>query len=152
MAPEAGNTRILDVVNGATAVISNMTFTGGYINNNGGGISNSGNLTLNNCTVSHCTAHARSSCYGGGLYNAGTVTLNNCTFSHDTVIGGAVFGEGGGLYNDNSATINNSTFSNDTGRRTYGLRRRHLRKTSISVSTITFNNNSAKTNGPNIYP
>ena len=25
-------------------------------------------------------------------------------------------------------------------------------KTSISVSTITFNNNSAKTEGPNIYP
>jgi hypothetical protein len=147
-----GNNRIFELSKGASAVMSNMTITGGYLNNNGGGILNKGTLTLNNCTVSHDSAHARSYCYGGGLYNLGTVTLNNCTFSNDTVIGGALSGDGGGLYNDGIAKVTNCTFSNDTAKGlTGGYGGGIYNNKPASLVNISFANNKA-THGPNIYP
>jgi hypothetical protein len=147
-----GSNRIFEIAKGASAVISNMTITGGYPSNNGGGISNNGTLTLNNCTVTHCTAHAGASRYGGGLYNMGTVTLNNCTFSYDTVVGDDITGEGGGLYNNKVAIVNNCTFSNDRADGFTGYGGAIYSNKPTSVSNITFNNNWAKTKGPNIYP
>jgi hypothetical protein len=146
-----GNNRILELSQGASAVISHMTISGGYINTNGGGILNKGDLTLNNCTVSNDTAHARSSCYGGGLYNQGKVTLNNCTFSNDTVIAGALSGGGGGLYNGGTASVTDCTFSNDTAKGlTGGYGGGIYTNKRASLVKLSFSNNNA-TFGPNIY-
>ncbi len=149
----SGNARVFNILQTASVNISNMTITGGYIHNNGGGISNSGTLTLNNCTVTHCTAIERSATYGGGLYNTGTVTLNNCTFSYDEAMGGLVYGEGGGLYNGNGkkATVNNSTFSFDRADGLTGYGGGIYSKPSIA-GPVAYNNNYAKTAGANIYP
>jgi hypothetical protein len=146
------NTRIFELSQGASAVISNLTISGGYINSYGGGILNKGDLTLNNCTVSHDTAHARAICYGGGLYNLGAVTLNNCTFSNDTVIGGLLSGNGGGLYNGNIAKATNCTFSSDTAKgNTGGYGGGIYNAKPASLVNITYANNKA-THGANVYP
>ena len=46
----------------------------------GGGIFNTGTLTINNSTISGNTAAALMPT-GGGIYNGGTLTINNSTIS-----------------------------------------------------------------------
>ena len=110
----------------------------------GGGVFNTGQLTLNNSTVSDNTAST-----GGGIYNCGgnlgdfdcpdgvTVTLNNSNVSNNVVTngnGGGILNDqhsvmalnnstvsgntangGGGIANNGTATINKSTLSGNTG-------------------------------------
>ncbi len=49
----------------------------GHSSDYGGGLLNSGTLTVNNCTFS---GNAAGSGGGGGIYNQGALTLNGCTF------------------------------------------------------------------------
>jgi CSLREA domain-containing protein len=78
----------------------------------GGGILNSGTLTLNSSVVSGNTAAAG----GGGIANLGLLTLNNSLVATNTATGSI----GGGISNDISpigaltVTINNSTISGNT--------------------------------------
>ncbi|MHB8645071.1 MAG: choice-of-anchor Q domain-containing protein [Thermomicrobiales bacterium] len=80
----------------------------------GGGIYNTGTLTLTNSTVASSAAM-----FGGGLYNTGTATLTNSTLDYnDARDSHPVFGGGGGIYNDIGATltlINSTLTSNTTG-------------------------------------
>jgi hypothetical protein len=81
----------------------------------GGGISNGGTLTLNNCTVSGNSADTDYGGIGGGIYNDGTLTLNN-----STVRANHVDDSGGGIFNDywGTLTLNNSTVSGNVA---YGI-------------------------------
>jgi hypothetical protein len=80
----------LNVIAG-TVVLNNLTIQDGVgIDNLGGGLWNSGQLTLNHSTVAHNTAYAI-----GGIFNMGALTLNSSTVSHNT----ATNGGGGGIYN-----------------------------------------------------
>ena len=74
---------------GVTASISELTISNGNASY-GGGVDNSGNLTLANDTISGNSAQGD----GGGVFNAGTATLTNDTISGNS----AQFG-GGGVYN-----------------------------------------------------
>ena len=108
----------------AHVTISNVTITNGLAPT-GGGMYNSGTLTVNNSVVSGNTAAHPSGCTsncssnGGGIYNNGTLTVNNSTVSGNTstVPGGCVLhceGAGGGIENVfGTVTINNSTVSNN---------------------------------------
>ncbi len=122
---------------GVTAEIDGLTITGGNASVNlsgsfgGGGIFNSGTLTLQNDIITANTAGT----YGGGLYNAGTgnVTVSGSAFTSDSaqlgggffntgtvsVSGSAFIGDsassnGGGFYNQSTVTVTTSTFSTDT--------------------------------------
>ena len=76
----------------------------------GGGIYNSGTLTLNNSIVSANTAN-----YGGGISNGGGIsTLTGTLTINDSMIIGNSSGDGGGIYNTGILTINNSTVSANT--------------------------------------
>jgi CSLREA domain-containing protein len=101
------NFRIFRINNNVT--ISGLTIANG-INDRGGGILNSGTLTLTDSTLSGNAAFAVSGLIvGGGIYNVfGTVTITNSTISANRAIS-----SGGGIYNvgPGTATITNSTIS-----------------------------------------
>ncbi len=87
----------------------------------GGGIYNTGTVTLTNSTVSDNSANntasygfTDSSSYGGGIYNTGNITLTNSTVSGNTVSCSSNSSYGGGIYNTGTITLTNSTVSGNT--------------------------------------
>jgi hypothetical protein len=72
-----------------------MVMSGDTVNNNttsgdnGGGINNSGKLTIINCTIA-----ANQAISGGGIANGGVLMMANSTVASNTV----VTGDGGGIY------------------------------------------------------
>jgi hypothetical protein len=83
----------------------------------GGGILNSGTLTIGNSTLSQnsatCTARFCSSA-GGGILNSGTLTIGNSTLSGNSAKG-SKSPAGGGIYNSGGTlTINRSTLSQNS--------------------------------------
>ncbi|MDO8616726.1 MAG: right-handed parallel beta-helix repeat-containing protein [Dehalococcoidia bacterium] len=106
--PCTGVDRVFHVVSG-TVSISGVTIrngnTAGFAG--GGGILNSGTLTLTNSTVSGNSANYS---YGGGINNesAATLTVTNSTVSGNTA------GCCGGISNFGTTTFTNSTVSGNT--------------------------------------
>src|SRR5262249_23591996 len=84
----------------ANATLAELTITGGNSGPlGGGGVHNSGLLTLSGCTLSGNYGD-----FGGGLLNLGEATLTNST-STGNACGGP--GIGGGLYHNGGAGIAN---------------------------------------------
>jgi hypothetical protein len=97
---------VLDITSG-TVSISNLAVSHGNTSGNGGGISNSGALTLTDCTLDHDAAGSGGGA-GGGLINlAGSAKLVGCLLTHDTAF------DGGGVYAFGTLTLTNCTLSND---------------------------------------
>jgi hypothetical protein len=100
------------VVDGGSNVsISGLTIahgdTGGGL---GGGIDNSGTLTLTDSTLVNNTAYR-----GGGLFNSGTATVNGCDFTSNSGLSGSSSGEGGGMYSSGGhASLSGCTLRNNT--------------------------------------
>jgi CSLREA domain-containing protein len=69
----------------------------------GGGIDNSGTLTVTGSTFSGNGAFR-----GGGILNAGTATVTNSTFADNSS------NQGGGINNSGTLTVTNSTFSGNS--------------------------------------
>lgn len=89
--------------------LDSLTLTGGNAQSDpGGGINNSGTLTLNQSTLSGNEAKS-----GGGIYNSGTLTLNQCTFAGNSAE------DGGGIYNNGTLTLIQSTIAGNSG--AYGV-------------------------------
>jgi hypothetical protein len=102
---------------GANVMLSNLTIRSG-VGVSGGGIYNSGQLTITGSTVSgNSVFHGSGSALGGGLYNSGTVTINRSTFNNNAAATGSCTdcgAFGGGIYNSGTLTVNNSTFSGNS--------------------------------------
>jgi len=131
-----GTNRVITVNGGVTATISGVTVTGGSVSctnsggfscvAQGGGLFNSGTLTLTNSTVSgnmvSCIqTGTNGACFaqGGGIFNSGTLTLTNSTVSGNTASctnsGGVCTAEGSGLFfNSGILILTNSTVSGNT--------------------------------------
>ncbi|BCW93141.1 MAG: hypothetical protein KatS3mg007_1035 [Thermoanaerobaculum sp.] len=108
----AGEFRIFEVSSGASLTLQDLTVQNGCADGpiapdhqSGGGIWNSGTLTLTNSTISGNSARQS----GGGILNGGTATLTNSTIS-----GNSAFLSGGGIRNGGTATITNSTISGNS--------------------------------------
>ncbi|HVS81721.1 MAG TPA: LamG-like jellyroll fold domain-containing protein [Pyrinomonadaceae bacterium] len=87
---------------GQTDTISGLIISGGS-SDNGGGVQNSGTLTLTNCVISNSSATQN----GGGILNVRSLTITNSTIS-----GNSTSGAGGGIFNDSGTlTLTNSTIS-----------------------------------------
>ena len=63
-----GSVQIFNVASNITVFLNSLTITNGYSGGDGGGIYNSGTLTLTNCTLSGNSATDG----GGGIYNTTT--------------------------------------------------------------------------------
>jgi predicted outer membrane repeat protein len=117
-------------------VISGLTIADGHLDGNGGGILNSGNLTMRDCTLSNNKAVNND---GGAIYSTGTLTLDSCT-----VVGNLSAGLGAGVDNEaGSVTLDNCTFTANESASGAGL-------TSGGTTTIrssTFFANFASTSG-----
>jgi CSLREA domain-containing protein len=129
-----GDYRIFNVT-GSTVVVSGLTATNGKTpdancaffgncSNNGGGIINSGNLTLTDVAVVANHAGAAISDFGnwgGGISNSGTLTMTNCSVTGNGAgrgANGSMGGNGGGINNSGSVvTLTNCMVSgNSAGR------------------------------------
>ena len=105
--PGVADFRVFNIT-GGTVAISGLTIRHGKTSGDGGGMLNSGTLTLTNSTVSGNTATE-----AGGIYNnfGGTLTLANSTVSGNTS------GQnGGGIFNrlDGTLVLTNSTVNGNT--------------------------------------
>ena len=97
--------RIFEVMPDRTFILEGLTISGGLVDgaDNGGGILNSGSLTIANVTISGNQAGLMSESqigYGGGIANSGTLEISNSTIRNNS----ANF-SGGGIYNSGMATI-----------------------------------------------
>ena len=98
--------RIFEVSSGVTVTNNSLIITNGQGGQRGGGIYNSGTLTVNNSILANNLCGGRDSS-GGGIFNQGTLTVNNSTFAYNS---SAARG-GGGIRNLGTMTVNNSTFA-----------------------------------------
>jgi trimeric autotransporter adhesin len=109
-----GAVQVFNVGTGITVTISGLTIQNGLGSaSGGGGVANSGTLTLSSCLVAG-NGIASGFGMGGAIYNLGTLAINQCTVSNNTAVGASGNGNGGGLYNGGPATITDSTFSANT--------------------------------------
>ena len=92
---------------------------------NGGGIYNSGRVTISNSTIGGNTA---SFGQGGGIYNGAGMTINNTTISGNTA---TRFGKGDNVYSVGAVVIQNSIIANGVNGNCYG-----------SVTSIGYNSSS----------
>ena len=122
---EFAHNRVLSV-RGVEVTISGMTIRHGHLfgtstDGNGAGISNTGNLTLNNVTVSDNANDAFFGNSGGGIWNAGTLTLNDSTVKNnfDQNVGGGIANIRSGpvpaILNINNSVIDNNKTGNPAG-------------------------------------
>jgi len=85
-----GAHRVFEVTNGAWAVLDSLRIMDGLACY-GGGIYNSANLLLNNCSIESNTVgpNWEAAAYiaeGGGIYNCGNLALTNCNLSSNDAI------------------------------------------------------------------
>ena len=95
------NGRVFHIAANQTVAISSLTIEDGRVTNgdSGGGIYNSGTLTLNNCVVSDNSTTS----LGGGAFNGYALTLNGCIFTNNTAEG-----PGGGIFSNGPLTMNDT--------------------------------------------
>jgi CSLREA domain-containing protein len=117
----AGHSRVFVIDAGAAVTISGLTVTGGFSKNdqsfnppgNGGGIANSGSLTLTNCTLTGNSVAAIGANGGGAIANFASLTMSGCTVSaNNASVSGQ--GEGGGITNDGTMSLTNCTVSGNS--------------------------------------
>lgn len=106
----SSNFSVFTVGSGVIAAsISNLTIANGNATGNGGGILNSGTLSISSSTL-----RGNSACNGGGIYNSGTLTVTGSTLASNYGAGYATnCGNGGGGIDNASGTltISDSTFA-----------------------------------------
>ena len=108
--------RLLKVAETGTLTLKGLTLRGGESIGDGGGIYNSGTLTLTHCTLVHNMTSLVNlgGTYGGGIYNGGTLTLTHCTLAYNMA------GGGGGIYNGGTLTLTHCTLASNTARKNGG--------------------------------
>ena len=158
--------RVFEVETGAQVNLSGLIIADGKVqDDNGGGIKNSGILTLDNSIVRNNSAFStttfsivdestsnKGTSFGGGIYNTGTLTLSDSTISSNTVNY-----NGGGIYNTGNLTVSNSTINSNSAFNDFfvtsgvGI----YNTGNLTVSNSTINRNSASslgaTSGGGIY-
>ena len=123
---------------GALLTLKHLTIANGNAGSDGGGINNSGTLTVTNSAFSGNSAGT----HGGGINNSGTLTVTYTTFSGNS----ATSGFGGGIINGGTATITNSTFSGNSATGGLGGGINNGGGT-LTITNSTFSGNSASTGG-----
>ena len=105
--------RVFEIRLGATVSLSGLIVADGSVTgDNGGGIKNSGKLTLDSSIVRNCAADIRGRVggYGGGIYNGANLTVSNSTISGNNSARLA----GGGIFNGGISTVLSSTLSGNS--------------------------------------
>jgi hypothetical protein len=132
--------RIFTVDSGTTVGIAGLTISNGLVNQGaGGGISNSGTLTVDNASFSGNNASGGGQ--GGAINNTGTLTVTACTLSGNNVSG--LGSRGGGISNSGTLTVHNASVSGSQAWNGGGI----YNAGSLTVTDTTFNGNLADGTG-----
>jgi hypothetical protein len=110
--------RVFEVTAGTQVTLSGLTISNGLAAGaDGGGIDNSGMLTVSGSVLSGNSTNYRSKGNnivggeGGGIYDSGTLIVNsNSTLSYNTATL-----QGGGIWNVGTLTVSNSALLHNTG-------------------------------------
>ena len=108
-----GSRRGITVNTNIVATLDSLTVQNGFHANQGGGIRNSGTLTINNSIIKNNVSYVM----GGGIFTFGTLTVNNTIISGNSAgaTGNSGGGGGGGIENySGTTTLNNTTLSGNT--------------------------------------
>lgn len=132
--------RVFIINSGTTVVMQNLIIENGSENGDGGGIENSGNLTLNDCVVKNNFAN-----FAGAIVSWGPLTLNGCNFTDNTA-----YIDGGAICCSNTLIVKDCIFSNNKANGRGAGAIWNDGKSNITGSTFT-NNNAAGGNGGAIY-
>lgn len=138
--------RVLNVDSGVMAAVSNVTVTDGNGDGYwGGGVLNSGFLTLTNDTISGNTAGY----VGGGIYNSETPGAK-LILTDVTIANNSAANDGGGLFNDQTALLTNVTISSNSAPIGGGIVSNFHSEITTNLENITVANNSAVSAGGGI--
>jgi len=131
--------RVFDILGPYTVTMADVVIRGGNPGwLNGGGIANSGILTLERIVLRDNTAG-----HGAGLLNLNTAVINDSTIANNTSLD-----DGGGIRNDVTLTVINTTISGNTAQ-SHGAGIENHGPLTITNSTIS--NNQAGGLGGGIY-
>jgi parallel beta-helix repeat protein len=132
--------RIFDIGFSDIVQFRNLTISGGNSNTDGGGgIDNSGTLSLVNCRVQ---ANTSPSVGSGGIRNSGSLTLINSVVSANSC--SFTGGVGGGIFNTGSLSLINSVVSGNRGWGSAGI---HHVGSALSLINSTVTGNAANNYG-----
>jgi hypothetical protein len=120
--------QVFNIAPRITVTLAGLTIVNGNNpNGEGGGIGNSGTLTITDCTLSQNFAGIAASPNasgiggsGGGIDNSGTLTVVRSTLRSNSVAsgyfqkGGVYYGNGGGIYNSGTLILIGSAVSGNT--------------------------------------
>ena len=131
--------RVFNITSGNVTLNKLTIANGNASGSSGGGIFNSGTLTVTNSTISGNLADD-----GGGMYNnSSSPTLTNVTFSGNS----ATYGPGGGMYNNSSSpTLTNVTFSGNSATQVGGGMFNQS-SSNPTLTNVTFSGNWAYSGG-----
>ena len=169
-----GSVQIFNVASNTFVFLNSLTITSGYntsVGGGGGGIFNSGTLTLTNCTLSgngatygggifnnggtltltNCILSGNSAeSGGGGIYNFGLLTLNQCTLSGNSTGGYDGDSNGGGIYNGGLLTLNQCTLSGNSGNGGGGFGGGIFNSGTLTLTNCTLSGNDANSGGAGV--
>ena len=156
-----GAVQIFVISPGSTVAISGVTIEKGVSSGAGGGIFNSGTLTLSGVTVFDNSAFV-----GAGIFNQGSLSIENSIITGNVADngGGGIYNDwhtpsilivtnstlsgnsangagGGGIYNGSSLTVKNTTFSTNSAYYGGGISNQCGLRTTVTNSTF-FQNHS----------
>ena len=135
----ASASTVFTLSGGTVAILNNMTIENGKSGGNGGGINNSGTLTVNESTFT-----GNSAINGGAIDSSGTLTVSGSTFNGNTATtGGGICVEPNG-----NVIVSGSTFYNNSGTAGGGaIDDTQGGSFAVSGSTLYGNNSTSSTGG-----
>ncbi len=112
-----GTNRVLNISDSVTVEINGMAIQNGFLssrNDSGGGVSNAGSLKIVECEIRSSRTHVLS--VGGGIYNTGKLSVFNSTLSGNLARqGGAIFSQFGDSCLLSNVTISGNKATSDGG-------------------------------------
>ncbi|MBV5307786.1 DUF1566 domain-containing protein, partial [Chromatium okenii] len=136
--------RVFEINNSAAEVgMNNLKIVNGH-ENYGSGIYNSGELSLNHCTLTGNTS-TDVSWGGGAIKNLNILSVKNSTISTND----ATVGLGGGILNFGSTVVENSTFNANNATQGGGIY--NSDGSDLTITNSTFSGNSVMLQGGGIF-
>lgn len=131
----------------AIVTLKNLTIMDGYASE-GGGIHNTGNLTVQDSMISGCNTYGNLT-GGGGIYNSGALTVVSSTISGNHALSyGTDTSRGGGIYHySGTVSLTGSTLSANDADDGGGI----LSFSTMRITNSTLSGNSAWREGGGVY-
>lgn len=126
---------------GIHLTLSNLTIKNGVGYSGGGGVNNSGTLTVNQSNFYVNTANS-----GGAIFNTGTVTISGAIFSGNSPYFFGHSASCGAIDNRSTMTITTSTFYNNYANNNFTAGGAICNGGTMKITNSTFNTNSSQGN------